>query len=91
MKKLTTAAIALASLLLSLTPAYAAEDKKYQNCKALNKIYPGGVSKNGATDMTKKNGKAVKASPKKVPTIDDAGYKKNKGLDRDKDGVACEK
>ncbi len=74
-----------------VTPASAADATKYKNCSALNKAYPGGISKAGATDMSKKNGKLVPAKPKKSPVVDDAVYAKNKSLDRDKDGIACEK
>lgn len=76
-------------------PAQAAASKipsPFQNCTALNKSYPHGVGKKGAKDHV--------ANPKKdkpVTTfrVDTALYTKamkyNKGLDRDKDGVACEK
>lgn len=59
----------------------------FQNCTAFNKVYPHGVGKKGAKDK----------SPKPVKTfrVDTALYNKamkyNSGLDRDKDGVACEK
>lgn len=73
------------------SPATAVSAKSFKNCAALNKVHPGGVSKSGAVDMTKKNGKFVPAKPKKVPTVDDALYAENPKLDRDKDGIACEK
>lgn len=72
-------------------PAIAADPVKFKNCSALYKEYPGGIAKNGAVDMTKKKGKLVPASPKKSPFVDDAWYAKNYKLDKDKDGVACEK
>lgn len=59
----------------------------FQNCTVFNKSYPHGVGKKGAKDK----------SPKPVTNfkVDTALYNKamkyNKGLDRDKDGVACEK
>jgi hypothetical protein len=75
---------------LSLTSANAAapmpaKGKVFKNCTALNKAYPHGVAlKKGVKDKTK--GKAVRTY--KVNTL---VYKANKRLDRDKDGIACEK
>jgi hypothetical protein len=77
-------AIAIAS------PANAAT-VKYKNCKALNKVHPSGVAKPGAIDTKKVKGKKVPVTKTGTPTFSAALYKKNKGLDRDKDGVACEK
>jgi len=73
------------------TSAFAADATKYKNCSALNKVYPGGISQTGAVDMSKKKGKLVPANPKKAPVVDDAVYEVNRKLDRDKDGIACEK
>lgn len=73
------------------SPAFAADATKFKNCTALNKVYPGGVAQGGAVDMTKKKGKLVPASPKKGATTDDSVYAANKKLDKDKDGIACEK
>lgn len=92
MKKRLISAVASFFLILNFTGnAFAAEATKYKNCSALNKVYPGGVSQNGAVDMTKKNGKLIAAKPKKGATVDDAVYEANRKLDRDKDGIACEK
>jgi hypothetical protein len=61
---------------------------KFKNCTAMNKVYKHGVGKKGARDHT---------SGKKVTTFkqNTALYKKiiryRSGLDRDKDGIACEK
>lgn len=61
---------------------------KFKNCTALNKVYPHGVGKSNAKDKTKgkrvTNFKHSTSLYKKV-----IGYRK--GLDRDKDGIACEK
>lgn len=57
--------------------------KKYKNCTAMNKDYPGGISKAGAQNL---GGKI-----KKTPTVNNSIYLKNKSLDRDKDGLVCEK
>ena len=57
---------------------------RYANCTAMNKVYKHGVAKPGARD---------KSSGKPVTTfrVDRATYSANTHLDRDKDGVACEK
>ena len=92
MRKGLISLLASAFLLISFNAnAFAADTQKFKNCSALNKEYPGGISRSGATDMTKKKGKLVPASPKKSPVVDDAIYQANSKLDRDKDGVACEK
>lgn len=85
---------------LGLIPAHAAASAQptislpsavsyhYKNCKALNKKYAHGVGKSNAHD---------KSSSKKVTTFKHSTklYKKiiakNHGLDRDHDGIACEK
>jgi hypothetical protein len=59
-------------------------DKKFANCAALNKVYPGGVAKN--SKVTNKGG-ATKYTPSVKPKI----YKANSSKDRDKDGIACER
>jgi|CXWJ01.1.fsa_nt_gi hypothetical protein len=58
--------------------------KKFKNCTALNKTYKHGVGKPGAKDKT--SGKRVTNFKKSA-----ALYNANKHLDRDKDGIACEK
>ena len=72
---------------LFAAPAGAALPKpvKYENCTALNKVYKHGVAK--------KDGKDKVSTGKPVTTfiVYPAAYGKNTGLDRDKDGVACEK
>ena len=65
-----------------------------KNCAALNKVYPHGVGKKGAKDHT--SGKRVtnyKVS-NDVYAHNDGGSKRYSGehdLDRDNDGIACEK
>ena len=60
--------------------------KKFKNCKALNQKYAHGVGKTGARDKVSGRGEPV-TNFKKSSAL----YQKNKHLDRDKDGVACEK
>ncbi len=88
-------AAALAVGLLAACPSAPAEAaaKHYKNCAALQKVYPHGVGKPGARDHT---------SSKPVTTfkVSAALYAANDrrtastgeyDLDRDNDGVACEK
>jgi len=61
---------------------------KFKNCTALNKVYQHGVGRSNAKDHT--SGTPVttfRHSTKLYKKI--IGYRK--GLDRDKDGIACEK
>jgi hypothetical protein len=58
--------------------------KKYANCKALNKVYPGGVAK--SAKVKNKGGKT-----KYTPKVSSSLYKANKTKDRDGDGIACER
>lgn len=60
----------------------------YKNCTALKKVHPSGVAKAGVK-YNKVNGKNKPLKGK--PTFSTALYKKNAKLDRDKDGIACEK
>lgn len=67
------------------THASAVKVVKYKNCAAMQKVYPHGV---GASKKVKD-----KTSGKRVATftVNAKVYAANKGLDRDKDGIACEK
>lgn len=78
-------------LLISITTPATAATVKYKNCKKLNAVHAYGVAKPGAVNTKKVKGKKVPVTTSGVPTYDAALYKKNKGLDRDKDGIACER
>ena len=56
----------------------------YRNCRALNRAYPHGVGRYGARDHT--SGTPV-ANFRRSNRL----YRLNRGVDRDKDGIACEK
>lgn len=60
----------------------------YKNCTALNKKYPHGLGKLKARDKT--SGTPV-TTFKRSTRLYNIAMQWNKGLDRDKDGVACEK
>lgn len=73
------------SAVVAVSPAEAATPK-FKNCTAMHKKYKHGVGKKGAKDKVRGNTKPVTNFK-----VSNAIYKKNKGLDRDKDGIACEK
>lgn len=93
MRTLLAAAVAL----LLIAPASSASGPAtttaipppYKNCTQLNKKYPHGVGKVGARDKTK-SGDPV-TNFKRNTKVYNTAMSHNKGLDRDKDGVACEK
>ena len=70
---------------VAVAPAEAAA-KAYKNCTELNKTYKHGVGKKGAKDKVRGTTKPVTNF-----TVSNTVYAKNTKLDRDKDGVACEK
>ncbi|MGN7407991.1 excalibur calcium-binding domain-containing protein [Sporosarcina sp. SAFN-010] len=80
---LTTTVLALGVATIPAPPADAAPTK-FKNCTMLNQTYKGGVAKNAT--VRNKGGKT-----KYAPTVNTALYNNNKGLDRDKDGIACER
>jgi hypothetical protein len=57
----------------------------FRNCSALNRVYPHGVGRYGARDHTR-TGNPVTNFRRSTRL-----YLRNRGLDRDKDGIACEK
>ncbi|MFT3969054.1 MAG: excalibur calcium-binding domain-containing protein [Micropruina sp.] len=62
----------------------------YTNCTALNKKYGHGVGKAGAKDKVSGRSKPVTNFTRSTKIYKEA-MSHNRGLDRDKDGVACEK
>jgi len=70
--------------------AAAAKAKTYKNCTALNKVYQHGVKKSASTkDVVRSGGKPIKKFS--AAKTSKALYNANTKLDRDKDGIACEK
>ena len=95
LKKLLIASLAASAVVLSATavPASAAPaPKSYKNCTELNKVYPHGVGRPGAWDKTSAKGKRVTnfRVDKNVYNLNDGGFRQY-DLDRDNDGIACEK
>ena len=86
---------AAALLMTAAVPAHAATPKPraYASCAALNAVYPHGVGRTGAHDRTS-TGRPVTGF-----AVSSTAYALNDGrvqpsqydLDRDNDGVACEK
>jgi hypothetical protein len=83
---LVSVAFALVSVSVPAQAVTHAASGKFKNCKALNAKYSHGVGRPGAKDHTKS-----KRGPVVNFTVDAKVYAANSGLDRDKDGVACEK
>jgi len=82
------AAVALALMATTAAPAGAAVPAKWKNCTVVNQTYKHGVGKVKAKDKT--SGTPV-TTFKKSDSLYNQAIKANKGLDRDKDGIACEK
>ena len=88
-----TATLVVVALVLAApaTPAVQATARipaLYKNCTNLNKRYPHGVGKLHARDKT--SGQPV-TNFRRSTTLYNRAMSYNKGLDRDKDGIACEK
>jgi excalibur calcium-binding domain-containing protein len=90
----TTIVLAVATTLVFAAPAFPAVQATaripalYKNCTNLNKRYPHGVGKANARDKT--SGVPV-TTFRRSATLYGRAMSYNKGLDRDKDGIACEK
>jgi hypothetical protein len=87
-------AIAAAAALLVAGATHAATGSAdaipplYKNCTNLNKRYPHGLGRVGARDHT--SGTRV-TNFKRSMRLYKLAMSYNRGLDRDKDGIACEK
>jgi len=78
---------AAAPALVQTVPA-----KTFTNCTQLNAKYKGGVAKNKKVKNTKTvKGKKVRAKSRYAPKVSASLYAKYRKLDRDKDGIACER
>jgi hypothetical protein len=96
----TARTLGIAAVTLALTvggvagtaTSASAAPKAYANCTAVNKVYSGGIAKKSVTKNKVTSGgttsyRALTGTVKK----DDALYNANKKMDRDADGIACEK
>jgi len=91
------AAMTAATLLIGAGAAvsHAAQPKAYKDCKALNRVYPHGVGRKGARDKTS-TGEPVtnfRVNNTVYAYNDGKGrrHRNERDLDRDDDGIACEK
>ncbi|MCU1673887.1 MAG: calcium-binding protein [Frankiales bacterium] len=88
LKTAAATSVLLAGMLVTATAAAAAAPAPYTNCTSYNKKFPHGVGRSDARDKTS-------GTPVTTFRRHTAEYKramaKNSGLDRDKDGIACEK
>ena len=78
-----TTGLALLGTLVTGAPASAATTT-FKNCTAMHKVYANGVAKSSFA--------ATHAKPANIrsPKVSSSLYGKNRKMDRDKDGVACE-
>jgi hypothetical protein len=78
--------VALATITVTGSPAQAAPVRHFKNCTAMHKVYPHGVGKPKAHDHVRGTTRPVTTFKRSL-----ALYNANKKMDRDHDGVACEK
>lgn len=92
-KVLTVGLLALTLALVAPAAAHSPKHPPYTNCTTFNKKYPHGVGRVGARDRATNGG--VLSDPvtsfRRSNAIYAAAMSHNKGLDRDKDKIACEK
>ena len=90
MKRMSVLLVLVGVFVASVAAANAGELRipaKWKNCTAVNKRYPHGVGRNHAHDHT--SGVPV-TNFKHSTRLYKIAMHYNKGLDRDKDGIACE-
>lgn len=92
----TLAAVTITGVLVVGGTATAApRPMSYKNCTALNKVYPHGVGREGARDKTSTGDRVTnfKVSNRIYARNDGKRprYRNEYDLDRDNDGIACEK
>jgi hypothetical protein len=91
MKRISVVLALVAAFAASGATAYASQSTipaRWKNCTAVNRRYPHGVGKLRAHDKT--SGVPV-TNFKRSTLLYNTAMHYNKGLDRDKDGIACEK
>jgi hypothetical protein len=92
-KILAVGMLALTLVLAAPVAAHSPNHPPFTNCKTLNKKYPHGVGRWGARDRAMDG--TVLSDPvtnfRRSNVNYAAAMNHNKGLDRDKDKIACEK
>jgi hypothetical protein len=81
-------AVAVITTLVIVSTAVATTPLVYKNCTNLNKRYPHGIGRLGARDHTSGTPETTFKRSTRLYRI---AMSYNKGLDRDKDGIACGK
>jgi excalibur calcium-binding domain-containing protein len=74
---------------LSVPAAHVRVPRQWKNCTVVNKRFPHGIGKLHAHDRTK-SGTPV-TNFRRSTLLYNRAMRYNRGLDRDKDGVGCEK
>jgi Excalibur calcium-binding domain len=82
------AVVVLSAALLAAGTSSALAPPLYKNCTNLNKRYPHGVGRVGARDKTSET---PVTTFRRSTLIYRRAMSYNRGLDRDKDGIACER
>jgi excalibur calcium-binding domain-containing protein len=86
---LVAAVAALMVLAVSASAARETISARWKNCTVVNKRFPHGVGKRFAHDRTKSGDPVTNFRRSTLIYLRAMRY--NRGLDRDKDGIACEK
>jgi excalibur calcium-binding domain-containing protein len=71
-----------------------AKPRSFRNCAAMNKVYPHGVGRKHARDQTSGTPVTNFKRSKRLYNANNGGKNRRPGehdLDRDNDGIACEK
>jgi hypothetical protein len=94
----TLIAVVIAALCLGAAGAQvargAAKPRSFKNCTAMNKVYPHGVGRKHAHDKTSGTPVTNFKRSNKIYSYNNGGgnrHPNEKDLDRDNDGIACEK
>jgi Excalibur calcium-binding domain len=82
------AVVVLVCVVTAIATAAASVRAPWKNCTQVNKRWPHGVGRIGAHDRT--SGTPV-TTFKRSTLLYNTAMRNNRGLDRDKDGIACEK
>lgn len=73
----------------------AAQPRSYKNCASLNRVYPHGVGRKGARDRVSRGPRVTNFTRNNIVYAYNDGrpprHRGERDLDRDNDGIACEK
>ena len=89
MKKVIVSLLIASLSVITVSPSNASEI--FADCKAVNKVYKYGVGLEGAQNMVKDRKTGILNPRASKHYVNKAVYDANKKMDRDKDGIACEK